>query len=103
MKDIEPDSDEEDGDDGESYKQARQVFIHSTREDFEKNLQKANLPRRDVFIVSNSVMRALVAKRRNSRVSNTMIDEASLLEAVSKETHAGLRKNYLTVVKQNMI
>ncbi|KAF8813332.1 hypothetical protein BYT27DRAFT_7180809 [Phlegmacium glaucopus] len=104
MEDIEPDSDEGDdeGDDEEICKRARQIFIDSTRGDFEQNLQKANLTKREVFIVSSSVMRALVAKRCNSRVSNSMIDEARLLEAVLKETYARLRKDYCTVVEQNM-
>ena len=100
MNDLEPDSDERDK---ELYKQARQTCIDSTREDFVKNLQKAQLAKRDVFIVSSSVMRAVVTKRFNSQVSNGMIDEASLLEAVLKETYARLHKDYLTVVKQNMV
>jgi len=104
MEDNEPDSDEGDGDgdDETFYQRARQMFIHSTRGDFEQNLQKANLTKREIFIVSCGVMRALVAKRCNSQVSNTIIDEAKLLEAVLKETHARLRSDYRTVVEQNM-
>ena len=105
MEDIQPDSDEEpeEANDSEKYyKQARQKFIDSTRGDFEKNLQAARLTKRDVFIVSSIVMRALVTKKCNSKISNMMIDEARLLEAVSKETYARLGKDYSTVVKQNM-
>lgn len=102
MEDIQPDSDEEDANEEFHKQQARQMFINSTRGDFEKNLQKAQLTKRDVFIVSSIVMRALVTKRCNSKISNMMIDEARLLEAVSKETYARLGKDYSTVVKQNM-
>lgn len=104
MKDIQSDSDEGDANDLEElYKQARQIFIDSTRGDFEKNLQNAQLTKRDVFLVSSIVMRALVTKRCNSKISSMMIDEARLLEAVMKETYARLGKDYSTVVKQNMI
>jgi hypothetical protein len=95
-------SDEDNGNE-ESYKQARQIFIHSTKRDLDKNLQKAGLTKQDVFMVSSIVVRALVNNRCNSRISNSMIDEARLLEAVLKETCARLRKDYCTVVKQNMI
>ena len=103
MENIQLDSDEEDTNDEELYKQARQIFINFTRGDFEKNLQKARLTKRDVFIVSSIVMRALVTKRCNSKISNMTIDEARLLEAVMKEAYARLDKDYSTVVKQNMI
>ena len=93
MEDIQPDSDEEDANGSEElFKQARQIFIDSTRGDLEKNLQNALLTKRDVFIVSSLVMRALVTKKRSSKISNMMIDEARLLEAVLKETHARLGK-----------
>ena len=58
MKDVEPDSDDEDGNVEETYKQARQIFVHSTRGNFEKNVEKAQLTKQDVFIVSSSVMRS---------------------------------------------
>jgi hypothetical protein len=106
-EDIQPDSDESENENEneneEFYRQARQIFIHSTRGDFEKNLQGAQLTKRDVFIVSSIVMRALVNKKCNTRVSNMMIDEAKLLEAVLTETCAKRRRDYSTVVKQNMI
>jgi hypothetical protein len=103
MENIQPDSDDEDANASEEYyKQAQQIFIESTRGDFEKNLQAALLTKRDVFIISSIVMRALVTERCNSKISNMMIDEARLLEAVSKETYASLGKDYSTVVKQNM-
>jgi hypothetical protein len=101
MEDIQPDSESE-SDEGDAkeevYTQARQKYIDSTRKDFERNLQKAQLTKRDVFIVSSIVMRALVTKRCNSKISNMMIDEEILLEAVLKETYARLSKDYSTVV-----
>ena len=103
IEDIQPDSDEEEDANDDIYKKAQQKFVDSTRGDFEKNLQGALLTKRDVFIVSSIVMRALVTKRRNSKISNMMIDEARLLEAILKETYQRLGKDYSTVVKQNMI
>ena len=103
MEDIQPDSDEEEDANDDIYKKAQQKFVDSTRGDLEKNLQGALLTKRDVFIVSSIVMRALVTKRRNSKISNMMIDEARLLEAILKETYQRLGKDYSTVVKQNMI
>ena len=104
MENNQPDSDEEDANDSEEfYKQARQTFVDTTRGDFEKNLQTALLTKRDVFIVSSIVMRALVTEKCNGKISKMMIDEARLLEAVLKETYVRLGKDYSTVVKQNMI
>ena len=104
MEDIQPDSDDEDANDSEKYyKQAREKFIDSTRGDFEKNLQAAHLTKRDLFIVSSIVMRALVNNKCNSKIFNMMIDEEKLLEAVLNGTYARLGKDYSTVVKQNMI
>lgn len=103
MNDLEPDLDEENEDTEESRKQARQIYISSTRGDFERNIQKAKLTKREVFIVSSNVMRAVAAKKCNNQVSSKIIDEARLLEAVLKETHGRLRKDYSTVVKQNMV
>ena len=102
IEDIQPDSDEEDGND-ESYKRAQQIFIHSTKGDFEKNLQKGQLTKREVFIVSSIVLRAIVNRKWNSKISDMIIDEARLLELVLKETCSRLRKDYSTVVEQNMI
>ena len=103
MEDIQPDSDEGDANEVFYKQEARRIFIESTRGDFEKNLQKAQLTKRDIFIVASIVMHALVTKRCNSKISNMMIDEARLLEAVLNETYARLGKDYSTVVKQNMI
>ena len=106
MENIRPDSDSDEENENlndEYYKQARQMFVDSTRRDFEKNLQKSLLTKRDVFIVSSNVMRALVTKRCNSKTTNMMIDEARLLEAVLKEAYARLGKDYSSVVKQSMI
>ena len=107
MANIQPDDSDEESEDAndseEYYKQARQIFIDSTRGDFDKNLQAALLTKRDVFIVSSIMMRALVTKKCNSKISNMMIDEERLLEAVLKETYARLGKDYSTVVEQNMI
>ena len=55
----------------------------------------------DVLIVSSSVMRALITKKCNSKVSDAIIDEARLLDAVSKDSEPC--KDYDIVVKQNMI
>ena len=103
MEDIQPDDSDEEPENANDTKRARQIFIDSTRGDFDKNLQAALLTKRDVFIVSSIVMRTLVAKTCNSKISNMMIDEERLLEAILKEMYVRLGKDYSTVVEQNMI
>jgi len=87
---------------------ARQILIDSTRKNLDKNLEKANLVKRQVFIVCQSSMHALVTDKWNWRTAVNTIDEANLLQAVLKAAHSrryGIQasaKDHSTVVKQNM-
>lgn len=61
---------------------ARQLLIDSTKKDLDKNLEKANLAKRQVFIISRSSMHALMTDKWNWRNAANVIDEANLLQAV---------------------
>ena len=96
----------------EKYKKhhpaARQLLIDSTRKNLDKNLNKASLARRQVFIISSNSMHALMTDKWNWRNAANVIDEANLLQAVLKAAHTrryGAQasvKDHSTVVKQNM-
>lgn len=104
------DEGEEDAD--EIYKKhhsaARQILIDSTRKNLDKNLEKAKLSKREVFIISSNSMYALMTDKWNRRTIANVIDEANLLQAVLKEAHSrrygaqAPTKDHLTVVMQNM-
>ena len=87
---------------------ARQLLIDSTRKDFDKNLEKANLTKREVFIISRSSMCALMTEKWNWRNEGNVIDEANLVEAVLKAAYArrygaqASTKDHSNIVKQNM-
>ncbi|KAF8806007.1 P-loop containing nucleoside triphosphate hydrolase protein, partial [Phlegmacium glaucopus] len=80
--------DEVDEDAAKKYKEhhsdARQLLIDSTRKDFDRNLEKANLAKREVFIISSNSMYALMTEKWNWRNTANVIDEANLLQAVLK-------------------
>ena len=61
-------------------------LIDSTRNKVEENLEEAQLAKRDVFIVSSSVMLSLVTAKR--RKKTPAIDEARFMEAISFTAHA---------------
>jgi hypothetical protein len=64
---------------------ARQSLIVSTKNSVKKNLEEARLVKRDVFIVSKSVIFSLVtAKRLGRKMTTIAIDEARLLETILK-------------------
>ncbi|KAF8806006.1 P-loop containing nucleoside triphosphate hydrolase protein [Phlegmacium glaucopus] len=96
----------------ETYKKhhpaARQLFIDSTRKNLEKNLEKANLTQREVFIISSNSMHAFTTEKWNWRNAANLIDEANLLKAVLQAAHGrrygaqASSKDHSTVVKQNM-
>ena len=92
MRDLGYDSDEsdddlDDRDNVDNYRtRALQLLIDSTRNKVEENLEEAQLAKRDVFIVSSSVMLSLVTAKR--RKKTPAIDEARLMEAISFTAHA---------------
>ena len=75
----------------EDYKRhrlaARQLLIDSTKKNLNKNLKKANLATRRVFIISRSSMHALMTEKWNWRNAANVIDEADLLQAVLKAAY----------------
>jgi ABC-type hemin transport system substrate-binding protein len=60
---------------------ARQLLIYLTKKNLDENLQKANLAKREVFIISSSSLRALMTGNQGAA---NMIDEGKLLQAVLK-------------------
>jgi len=80
--------DESEEDAVEKYKKhhsaARQLLIDSSRKNFNKHLEKANLTKRDVFIISRSSMYALMTAKWSWRTAANVIDEVNLLQAVLK-------------------
>jgi hypothetical protein len=87
---------------------ARQLLIDSTRKNLNKNLDKANLMKREAFIISSYSMYALITERWNRKNTANVIDEVNLLKAVLKAAHSrrygaqALIKDHSTVVMQNM-
>ena len=67
---------------------ARQLLVDSTKKNLDKNLEKANLAKRQVFIISRSSMHALMTEKWNWRNEGNVIDEANLLQAVLKAAYS---------------
>ena len=86
------DYDESEEDAVEIYKRhhsaARQLLIDSTKKNLDKNLEKANLAKRQVFIISRNSMHALMTEKWNWRNTANVIDEANLLQAVLKAAYS---------------
>jgi hypothetical protein len=84
---------------------ARQLLIDSTKNDLDKNLEKANLAKRQVFIISRSSMYALMTEKWSWRNAANVIDEADLLQAVLNAAYSRrygaqvTAKDQATVVK----
>ena len=66
----------------EHHSAARQLFIDSTRKNLDENLEKANLAKREVFIISSGSMHALLTEKWNWRSTANVIDEKNLFRAV---------------------
>lgn len=106
MQDLGYDENDDDAQDryDEYQTRARQLLIDNTRNNLEENLEKAELGKHEVFIVSASVLYSLITNKGNKKT--TPIDEASLIEAVLNAAHKrryGTQKNHSTIVKDNMI
>ena len=88
MQDIGYDENDEDADDDftDYQKRARQLLIDSTRKNLEGNLEKAELKKNDVFIVSGSVIYSLVTGK-GIKKTTLAIDEARLMESILKMAH----------------
>ena len=111
MQDIGYDENDDEADDkfDDYQRRARQLLIDSTRKNLEDNLEKAELKKHDVFIVSGSVLFSLVTGK-GIKKTTLAIDEVRLMETILKTAHArryGTRasaaKNHSTLVKNNVV
>ena len=82
--------DENDDDASDHYPdyqaRARQLLIDTTRKNLEQNLEMVGLAKRDVFIVSNSVVYSLVTAKGNKKTPPA-IDEVRLVEIILKTAY----------------
>jgi len=107
MRDIGYDEYDDDADFDDYQGRARQLLIDTTRKNLEGNLEKAELKKHDVFIVSGSVIFSLVAAAKRIKAT-AVIDEARLMESILKMAHArrygtqAPAKNHSTIVKNNV-
>ena len=62
-------------------RRARQLLIDTTRKNLEDNLEKAELNKRDVFIVTGNVIFSLVTAKA---LTTPAIDEVRLIERILK-------------------
>ncbi|KAI6013678.1 interferon-inducible GTPase-domain-containing protein [Pisolithus microcarpus] len=77
MREMGYDSDDENSDPGlrdRLYREARQQFIEATRRDVRSNLERAKLPDRRVYIVSNNTLLSVIKEE----VPRKAIDEVEL-------------------------
>ena len=90
MQDLGYDENDDDAasDFDEYLARARKVLIDTTRNNLETNLEKAELVKREVFIVSGSVVYSLITETENRKKTAPAIDEARLIQTVSKIAHA---------------
>ena len=112
MHDIGYDENDDDADEDfdDFQRQALQLLIDSTRKNLEGNLERAELKKHDVFIVTGSVIFSLVNGKAIKKTTPA-IDEARLMESILKMAHArryGTQtstKNHSTlrVVKNNIV
>ena len=108
MQDLGYDENDDDVDDdfGEYQRRARQLLIDTTRKNIEENLEKAELNKHEVFIVSSDVIFSLVTDK--TLKTTIAIDELRLMKAFLKMAHArryGTQtsaKNYSTFVTDNL-
>ena len=113
MQDIGYDENDDNADDDFDgfIRRAGQVLIDATKKNLEDNLEKAELNKHDVFIVTGSVLSSLVNGKAIKKTT-LEIDEARLMESILKMAHArrygtqtSNTKNHLTlrVVKDNIV
>ena len=92
MQDLGYDENDDDAEnDLDDYQaKARQLLITTTRDNLEKNLEKAELTKREVFIVSGSVIYSIITDKGSKKkgTQTPPIDEARLIETVLKFAHA---------------
>ena len=90
MRDLcdENDDDSDGNFDDSSYQiRARQLLIDSTRNNVNKNLEEHRMVKRDVFIVSSSIIFSLVTGKEPKKTTPA-IDEARLIEDILTMAYA---------------
>ena len=89
MYDIGYDENDDNADDenDDFQRRARQLLIDTTRKNIEENLEKAELNKHDVFIVTASIIFSLVNSKAIKKTTPA-IDEARLMESILKMAHA---------------
>jgi hypothetical protein len=89
MHDIGYDENDDNADDDfdDFQRQARQLLIDTTRKNLEDNLEKSELKKHDVFIVTGSVIFSLVNAKAIKKTTPA-IDEVRLMESILKMAHA---------------
>jgi hypothetical protein len=110
MQDIGYDENDDDAEDDfvDYQKRARQLLIDATRKNLEDNLEKAELNKHDVFIVSGSVIFSLFTAK-GIKKTTPAIDEIRLMEAILKMAHGrrygtqASAKSHSTLVKNNVV
>ena len=92
MHDIGYDEYDDDAEDkfDDYQRRALQLLIDATRKNLEDNLQKAELNKHDVFIVSSSVIFSLVNGKalKKNPPPPPPIDESRLMESILKTAHS---------------
>ena len=110
MHDLGYDENDDDADDDfdDYQKRARQLLIDSTRKNLERNLEKAELNKHDVYIVSSNVVYSQVTGKGRKKTTPA-IDEARLMESFLKMAYTrrygtqASAKNHSTLVKDNVV
>jgi len=107
MQDIGYDEYDDNADDdfADYQKRAQQLLIDATRKNLNENLEKAELNKHDVFIVSGSVVCSLVTAKRIKKTTPA-IDEARLMESILKMAHArryGTQASEKNLVGSNVV
>lgn len=97
MREMGYDSDNENSDPGlrdRLYREARQQFIEATRRDVRSNLERAKLPDRRVYIVSNNTLLSVIKEE----VPRKAIDEVELRRDIINQALArrGIANNART-------
>ena len=99
--------DNADNDFDDFQRRARQLLIDSTKKNLEDNLQKAELNKHDVYIVTGNVIFSLVNGKAIKKTT-PLIDEARLMESIlrtARERRYGTQaptKNFSTLGKNNI-
>ena len=110
MQDIGYDENDDNADDDFDgfIRRAGQVLIDATKKNLEDNLEKAELNKHDVFIVTGSVLSSLVNGKAIKKTTPE-IDEARLMESILRTAQTrrygtqASTKNHSTLLKNKIV